>query len=373
MFQTARELFQQRMDEEEEAGWRKPKPRPGQMYHVNANGEFSDSGGEEEEESIADQIRRRIGLASRVAVEKEKPGAKGARSASRSVQSAQKSVQSAQKSVQSTLNFGQHASKSREVQSSLPPNASAPSASSVQPSKKQEKPLLHPSSNPNSNSNFNSISNSISKFNSNSNSISNSVQSKPKIKLSPEKKKSFPLSASSHTHSSLSEPSSSSHPSSSSSSSSSSSAPSKKRPSPAPSALEPSSKVTLDFSKAPDRSLSLSSSPLTLSPKRLLHAITEDVQNLSACLDVSAKQRVKCVEASSLPSSSTLACRRSTTSRSRPISRPTGSTASPGSRRGCRSTSSSRRTGRTSARRPTFGPFLESREGRTKRRNRGNC
>ena len=365
MFQTARELFQQRMDEEEEAGWRKPKPRPGQMYHVNANGEFSDSGGEEEEESIADQIRRRIGLASRVAVEKEKPGAKGAKSASRS-------VQSAQKSVQSTLNFGQHASKSREVQSSLPPNASAPSASSVQPSKKLEKPLLHPISSPNSNSNSNLSSNSISnsKSNLNSNSISNSVQSKPKIKPSPEKKKSSPPSASSHTHSSLPEPSSSSHPSSSSSSSS---APSKKRPSPVPSALEPSSKVTLDFSKAPDRSLSLSSPPLTHSPKRLLHAITEDVQNLSACLDVSAKQRVKCVEASSLPSSSTLACRRSTTSRSRPISRPTGSTASPGSRRGCRSTSSSRRTGRASARRPTFGPFLESRERRTKRRNRGNC
>ena len=72
MFQTARELFQQRMGEEdEEEGekreWRKPRIRSGQMYHVNANGEFSDSGGEEEEEevSIAEQIRRKIGLGSR--------------------------------------------------------------------------------------------------------------------------------------------------------------------------------------------------------------------------------------------------------------------------------------------------------------------
>lgn len=40
-------------------------------------------------------------------------------------------------------------------------------------------------------------------------------------------------------------------------------------------------------------------------PKKLLLAISEDVQKLTACLDVSAKQRVKCVEASSLGSSLT--------------------------------------------------------------------
>ena len=44
---------------------------------------------------------------------------------------------------------------------------------------------------------------------------------------------------------------------------------------------------------------------LTHRPKKLLLAISEDVQKLTACLDVSAKQRIKCVEASSRFSSLT--------------------------------------------------------------------
>ena len=46
--------------------------------------------------------------------------------------------------------------------------------------------------------------------------------------------------------------------------------------------------------------MSLPSPHLTHRPKKLLLAISEDVQKLTACLDVSAKQRIKCVEASCL-------------------------------------------------------------------------
>lgn len=292
MFQTARELFQQRMEEEEdeeegERGkreWRKPKSRSGQMYHVNANGEFSDSGGEEEEEevSIAEQIRRKIGLGSKVAVEKGKPGVKGSKmvqSGSKSMLGESKSMQNTQKSMQSTLNFKQHTSKppSSLLSTSIP-------SSSLPPSKSRAIPLPTSTSPPHPQP---------------------KSQSKPKSKPSPEKKtkpvssssldtKNTPQSStsfasSSHTHSSLTEPPSS--------------APSRKRPS--PSTRETSPQSPLDLSKAPDRSMSLPIPHLTHRPKKLLLAISEDVQKLTACLDVSAKQRIKCVEASSRCSSLT--------------------------------------------------------------------
>ena len=300
MFQTARELFQQRMEEEEDEGeegergkreWRKPKSRSGQMYHVNANGEFSDSGGEEEEEevSIAEQIRRKIGLGSKVAVEKGKPGVKGSKmvqSGSKWMQGESKSMQSTQKSMQSTLNFKQHTSKSP---SSLPSTSNSTStsipSSSLPPSKSQAIPLPTSTSPPHPQS---------------------KSQSKPKSKPSPEKKtkpisssspdtqntlSSSSFSSSSHTNSSLIQPPSSS------------SAPSRKRPS--PSTLETSPQSPLDLSKAPDRSMSLPIPHFTHRPKKLLLAISEDVQKLTACLDVSAKQRIKCVEASSRFSSLT--------------------------------------------------------------------
>ena len=56
VFQTARELYQQQM-ESDDMTWKKTRSKAGQMYHVNADGKFSDSG-EEEEESLAQQIKR---------------------------------------------------------------------------------------------------------------------------------------------------------------------------------------------------------------------------------------------------------------------------------------------------------------------------
>ena len=55
VFQTARELFQQQM-ESDDKNWKKTRSTTGQMYHVNADGKFSDSG-DEEEESLAQQIK----------------------------------------------------------------------------------------------------------------------------------------------------------------------------------------------------------------------------------------------------------------------------------------------------------------------------
>ena len=274
VFQTARELFQQRLDGEEEGEgeerrWEKPKIRSGQMYHVNANGEFSDSGGEEEE-SIADQIRRRIGLGSKVPVEKEKSGTKAA-----------KTMQNAQKTMQSTLNFNaipshsiQNSPKSNsipskptfipskpvEYQSVLPIHTPNSASSSLHSSKKQEKTLLHTA-----------IASESSQTKS---------KSKPSSSSSSEKK--LP-SSSTHTHTL--------------SSVKSSSPPSRKRPSPSSSTLETPTKPTLDLTKASDRSMCDSLSTLTHRPKKLLQTIVDDVQNLTACLDISAKQRVKCVEA----------------------------------------------------------------------------
>ena len=329
MFQTARELFQQRMEEEEEEEeeerreWRKPRIRSGQMYHVNANGEFSDSGGEEEEEeeSIAEQIRRKIGLGSRIAVEKGKPGIKGAKTtqtARKSVETARKSMQSTQKSMQSTINFNQHASKSTSLgsqslesaSSSLPPPPSTSNPSSLHPSKSQET-LLPTSTSPQSNP---------------------KPKPKPKSKPSPEKKakptassssasatQTTPSSAS-HTHSSLPEPPSS--------------APSRKRPSPSPSTLE----SPLDLSKASDRSMSLLDPHLITQTQKAASGHLRrrsETHRLSRCLCKAARQVRRSV-LTRLPLS-LLACRRSITSPYLPISPRTGWIASPGSRRGCRS------------------------------------
>ena len=291
VFQTARELFQQRLDGEEEGEgeerrWEKPKIRSGQMYHVNANGEFSDSGGEEEE-SIADQIRRRIGLGSKVPMEKEKSGAKAAKT----MQSTQKTMQSTQKTMQSTLNFNaipshsiQNSPKSNsipskptsipskplEYQSVLPIHTPNSASSSLHSSKKQEKTLLHTAI-------------ASESFQTKSKSKPSSSSSSEKKLPSSSSEKKLPSSSSTHTHTLPSDKSSS--------------PPSRKRPSPSSSTFETPTKPTLDLTKASDRSMCDSLSILTHRPKKLLQTIVDDVQNLTACLDVSAKQRVKCVEA----------------------------------------------------------------------------